>query len=79
MEIDRPGAAALSAEEEALLEHFRQSLHAKTLQGGLTPEDVQRIVKGIKEHPAASQAVLAAISEEQSKLAPGQRLLRLDG
>ncbi len=79
MEIDRPGARPLSSEEEALLEQFRQKLHAKTLQGGLSPEDVQRIIAGIKEHPAASQAVMAAISEEQRNLAPGQRLLRLDG
>lgn len=79
VEIDRPGARPLNAEEEALLEQFRQKLHARTLQGGLAPEDVQRIVAGIKAHPAASQAVLAAIFEEQAKLAPGQRMLRLDG
>lgn len=64
MDIDRPGARALSSEEEALLEQFRQKLHAKALQGGLSPEDVQRVIAGIKEQP---------------NLAPGQRLLRLDG
>ncbi len=75
MEINHPGARPLTPEEQAVFEAFRQKLHQKALAGGLHSDDIQRLVAGIRAHPDASDAIVAALAEEVRTL--GQPLVDL--
>lgn len=75
METNHPGARRLTAEEQVLFDEFRQRLHQKALAGGLHSDDIQRIVAGIRAHPDASEAIVAALAEEMRAL--GQPLVDL--
>jgi hypothetical protein len=64
MEINRPSSPELTPEQQAAMEHFRQRVHALTLNGGLTPDTVRNVV-------------LADEAQELREIAPGQSLLDL--
>lgn len=78
MEINHPVPQHLTPEEGALLEHFRERLRERLSSGGLTANDIRRIVAGIRSHPHVSAAVLKVIHEEASEQLPGGRLLTFD-
>ncbi|MFM7634772.1 MAG: hypothetical protein ACKO7Z_04135 [Cyanobacteriota bacterium] len=81
MEINRPGASALTPEQQSALERARAEIHGRALQGGLTSDDVQRIVAAMKAHPEVSHEVIQLLMEEVATLqgaGPGIRLLNLD-
>jgi hypothetical protein len=82
VEINRPGSKPLTAEQQKLLEHYRQELHQRALHGGLSGDDVQRIVTAMKAHPEVSFEVIQVLVEEAATLqeaGPGIRLLDLEG
>jgi hypothetical protein len=81
VEIDRPGAHALTPEQEKLFEEARATLHRKALQGGLHLEDIRQIVAAVRAHPEISHAVVQLLMDEVSVLQgadPSLRLLNLD-
>jgi DNA-binding transcriptional MerR regulator len=78
MEINHPGAAPLTPEEQALLERFRQQLHERAATTGLSSEDIRRIIEGMREHPHASTEAVRILMQEARELVPGQRLLSFD-
>jgi hypothetical protein len=78
MEINHPGAKPLGPEQQALLEQFRARLQERVASVGLTPDDVQRLVKEIRQHPDISVELLRELRAESEKLLPGQRLVSFD-
>lgn len=78
MEVNHPGAKPLTPEEQALLDHFRQVLHERVVTVGLTADDVQHLLKGIRSHPNASYEAVRIVTEEARQLLPGNRLLTFD-
>lgn len=78
MEIDHPGARPLTAQEQALLETFRQRLHERVVSGGLSADDVRRIIEWIRSRPEASTEIIQVMAEEARQLLPGERLLTFD-
>jgi hypothetical protein len=78
MEIDHPGAKPLGPEQLVLLEQFRARLQERVASVGLTPDDVQRLVKEIRQHPDISVELMRELRAESEKLLPGQRLVSFD-
>jgi len=78
MEINRPGAAPLGPEQQALLEQFRSKLQERVITVGLTPDDITRLVEEIRKHPVISRELLEELRIESQKLLPGQRLISFD-
>lgn len=78
MEINRPGAHPLGPEQQALLDQFRTRLQERVTTVGLTPDDVERLVKEIRQHPDISLELLEELRAESARLLPGQRLLSFD-
>ena len=81
VEIHRPGAKPLTPEQQQLLERARADLHQRALNGGLSSDDVQRIVAAMKAKPEVSYAVIQLLVAEAATLqgaGPGIRLLNLD-
>lgn len=78
VQVDHPGARALSPSELALLDSFRTRLHQRVSSVGLTVDDVRQLVKAMHAHPEASAEVIRIMREEASTLLPGQRLLSFD-
>jgi hypothetical protein len=78
VEINRPGAAPLGPEQQALLEQFRAKLQERVNSVGLTYDDVVRLVKEIRQHPDISRELLDELRIESQKLLPGQRLISFD-
>jgi hypothetical protein len=73
MKIDHPNAAPLSEEQLHVLQSVKQRLEAMVSSHGLTPEDVQELVRDIKTHPLISTQLMGEIREEVNRLMPGQR------
>lgn len=78
MEIHRPGAKPLTAEQGQMLAKARATLHRKAIGGGLEPDNVRAIVTALRTRPEVGHAVLQLLFEEVSQLPEGQRLLRFD-
>jgi phosphoribosylanthranilate isomerase len=78
MEIHRQGGAPLSPAQEQVLAHYREQLHERALHGGLTPENVQDIVRAVRAHPDVSFEVLEVLFDEVKRLPDGQRLLSFE-
>lgn len=81
MEIHRPGAKPLTPEQQQAFERARGELHQRALNGGLTSDDVQRIVAAMRAHPEVSYEVIQLLMEEATTLqgaGPGIRLLNLN-
>ena len=78
MEINRPGAKALTEEQQQLFAQARETLHQKALSGGLTATDVRAIVGSMRAHPDVSYEVIQLLFEEVRQLPEGQRLLSFD-
>lgn len=81
MEINRPGAKPLTPELQAAFERAREELHQRALHGGLSTDDVHRIVNAMKAHPEASYEVIQLLMQEAATLqgaGPGIRLLNLN-
>jgi len=51
MKINHPNAAPLSDEQLLVLQSVKERLEAMVSSHGLTPEDVQELVREIKNHP----------------------------
>ncbi len=81
MEIHRPGAKPLTPEQQQAFERARGELHQRALNGGLTSDDVQRIVAAMRAHPEVSYEVIQLLMQEAATLqgaGPGVRLLNLN-
>lgn len=78
VEINHPGAKPLGPEQLALLEQFRSRLQERVASVGLTPDDVQRLVMEIRQHPDISVELLRELRAESERLLPGQRLVSFD-
>lgn len=78
MQVDHPGSRPLTPSELALLETFRQRLHARVSSVGLTVDDVRQLIKAMHNHPEASSEVIRIMREEASRLMPGQSLFSFD-
>jgi hypothetical protein len=78
LEIDHPGARPVTPQEQALLELFRQRLHERVITGGLSVDDVRRIVAAIRSHPHASVELMRAIGEEARQQLPGGQLISFE-
>lgn len=72
-DVTHPGSKALSDNQKALLEEFRNKVESRISSHGLTAADVQSFVDEIKKHPKVSAALLKEIRAEVSKLMQGQR------
>jgi len=82
VEISRPGARPLSSAQQQALERTRGELHRRALNGGLSGDDIKRIVAVIKAQPEVSYAVILLLAEEAETLrgaGPGLGLLDLGG
>ena len=64
---------ALSNDQKALLEEFRNKVESRISSHGLTAADVQSFVDEIKKHPEVSAALLEEIRTEVGKLMQAQR------
>jgi hypothetical protein len=81
VEIHRPGAKPLTPEQQQAFERARGELHQRALNGGLTSDDVQRIVAAMRAHPEVSYEVIQLLMQEAATLqgaGPGVRLLNLN-
>ncbi|MEB3199625.1 MAG: hypothetical protein VKK62_03725 [Synechococcaceae cyanobacterium] len=78
MEIQHPGAEPLSSAQQELLASFRQDLDRRGCEGGLTPEEVRRLVQELRAHPEISVALVTALMEEVHSRFPGHQLLSFD-
>ena len=78
MEVHRYGAKPLTPEQEVIFEQYRQKLHQRALHGGLTSDEVRRIVVAMKANTNVSSEILQVVFDEVEKLAPGQRLLSFE-
>lgn len=81
MEINRPGAKALSPAQQEAFERARAEVHQRALNGGLSTVDVQRIVSAMRAHPEVSYEVIQLLMDEVATLqgaGPGIRLLNLN-
>ncbi|MEB3255541.1 MAG: hypothetical protein VKJ05_04040 [Synechococcaceae cyanobacterium] len=74
MEVHHPHAHPLSDDEQALLVRFREKLQARVAQGGLTADDVRRILKAMGGHEELGVEMMRALNEEVRTLLPGQSL-----
>lgn len=82
MEINRPGAKPLTPEQQQAFDRAREELHQRALHGGLSSDDIQRIVSAMKAHPEVSYEVIQLLMQEAATLqegGPGIRLLNLEG
>jgi ribosomal protein S13 len=73
MKINHPNAVPLSDEQLLVLQSVKERLEAMVSSHGLTPEDVQELVREIKNHPLISTQLMAEIQAEVARLMPGQR------
>lgn len=73
MKIDHPNAEPLSEEQLLVLKAFRERLDSMVSSHGLTPENVQEMVRELKAHPLISVQMMQEIREEVGRLLPGQR------
>ncbi len=74
MEIQHPsGDGPLSAEQDQLLEQFRQRVEVRISSHGLTSTDVADLVKELRDHPQVSRQMMAELAHELQRLLPGQR------
>jgi len=73
MKIDHPNAEPLTEEQLALLQTFKQRLNSMVSSHGLTPENVQELVRELKSHPLICTQLMEEIGAEVSRLMPGQR------
>lgn len=81
MEISRPGSQPLSPEQQRLFESAREQLHHRALNGGLTSDDIRRIVAAVRTHPEISYEVVQLVLQEAEALHgadPALRLLNLE-
>jgi hypothetical protein len=78
MEIHRPGAKPLTAEQGQMLAVARATLHRNAVSGGLDQDDVRAIARALRARLEVGHAVLQLLFEEVSQLPEGQRLLRFD-
>ena len=81
MEINRPGAKPLTPEQQQAFERAKQEVHQRALNGGLSSDDVQRIVMAMRAHPEVSHEVIQLLMDEVATLqgaGPGIRLLNLN-
>ena len=60
-------------EQLLVLQSVKERLEAMVSSHGLTPEDVQELVREIKNHPLISTQLMAEIQAEVTRLMPGQR------
>jgi hypothetical protein len=74
MEIHHPNAHPLSDDQQALLLSFREKLQARVAEGGLTADDVRRILKAMGGHEELGVEMMRALNEEVRTLLPGQSL-----
>jgi len=68
LDVTHPGSKALSDDQKALLEEFRNKVESRISSHGLAAADVQSFVVEIKKHPEVSAALLEEIRTEVSKL-----------
>jgi hypothetical protein len=81
MEIDRPSTRTPTPEEQRALDQFREKVHQLALHGGLTAENVRRVVAAMRAHPDFSAEIMQVLFDEASQLreaAPGTSLLDLE-
>ena len=73
MDVTHAGSKHLDADQQSLLESFRNKVDSRISSHGLTAPDVQMFVDEIKKHPDVSVALLDAIRAEVATLMQGQR------
>ena len=56
MEINRPKAVPLSQEQCELIAHVRQRLESMVSSHGLTADDVNELIRELREHPGLSMS-----------------------
>ncbi len=81
MEINRPGAKPLTPAQQEAFDRAREEVHQRALHGGLSSDDVQRIVAAMRAHPEVSHEVIQLLMDEVATLrgaGPGIRLLNLN-
>ncbi|QEY32501.1 hypothetical protein EVJ50_10010 [Synechococcus sp. RSCCF101] len=63
MEIDRPGDAPLTEEQEAVLASFRSKLEAILSDGRVDPLEVQALVNDFRSHRELSSRMMDVMGE----------------
>ena len=73
MEINRPKAVPLSQEQCELIAHVRQRLESMVSSHGLTADDVNELIRELREHQSLSSELMQQVRDEVERLLPGQR------
>lgn len=77
MEESHPNTAPLSAEQLNLLASVRPRLHQRVLEGGLTAEEMGRLMQALRQNPQLGAALLDMLQEEVKDLGLGSGGLNL--
>ena len=64
MEKTHPNTPPLTEAELSLLASVRPRLHQRVLEGGLTPEEMGRLMRGLRHNPQLGAALLDMLQEE---------------
>ena len=73
MEINHPNAVPLSQEQQELIAHVRQRLESMVSSHGLTADDVNELIRELREHQSLSSELMQQVRDEVERLLPGQR------
>ena len=73
MQIDHPQSHALTEEETAVLQSFKQRLVRMVSNHGITSANIQEMLQELKAHPSISVQLMQEIHDEVGRLLPGQR------
>jgi hypothetical protein len=77
MEETHPNTAPLSAEQLNLLASVRPRLHQRVLEGGLTAEEMGRLMQALRQNPQLGAALLDMLQAEVKDLGLGSGGLNL--
>ncbi|MFM7312198.1 MAG: hypothetical protein ACKO0M_03365 [Cyanobium sp.] len=64
MEETHPNTPQLSAEQLNLLASVRPRLHQRVVEGGLTAEEMARLIRALRQNPQLGAALLDMLQEE---------------
>lgn len=76
MEEQHPNTPPLSPEDQALLATIRPRLQQRVMQGGLSAEEMRRLVQGLRRRPALGEPLLNML-QEAAELVPGSGIINL--
>lgn len=77
MEETHPNTPPLSAEQLNLLASVRPRLHQRVIEGGLTAEEMGRLMQALRQNPQLGAALLDMLQEEVQGMGLGSGGLNL--